>query len=66
MKRKGKHSKRQRREIDLGTLHAIVEQARSALSEEQHEILKGAVDTLAEVTAELERPTLSEMLGFGS
>jgi len=59
MRRGGKRSKRQRREIDLGTLHSIVEQARSALSEEQHEILKGAVDTLAEVTAELERKGVS-------
>jgi len=59
MKRGGRGSKRQRREIDLDTLHAIVEQARSALSEEQHEILKGAVDTLAEVTAELERKGVS-------
>jgi transposase len=59
MKRRGRHSKRQRREVNLGTLHAIVEQARSALSEEQHAILKGAVDTLAEVTAELERKGVS-------
>jgi transposase len=59
MKRGGGRSKRQRREIDLGILHEIVEQARPALSEEQHEILKGAVDTLAEVTAELERKGVS-------
>jgi hypothetical protein len=59
MKRGGRRGKRQRREIDLGTLHAIVEQARAALSEEQHEILKGAVDTLAEMTAELERKGVS-------
>ena len=59
MKRGGRRSKHKRREIDLGTLHAIVEQARSALSEEQHAILKGAVDTLAEVTAELERKGVS-------
>ncbi len=59
MKGGGGRSERQRREIDLGTLHVIVEQARPALSEEQHEILKGAVDTLAEVTAELERKGVS-------
>ena len=53
MKRGSRRSKRQRREVDLATLHAIVEQARSALSDEQHEMLAGAVDTLAEVTAEL-------------
>jgi len=55
----GKRSKRQRREVDLSALHAIVEQVRSALTEEEHEILKGAVDTLAEVTAELERKGVS-------
>ena len=59
MKRGSRRSKRQRREVDLTTLHAIVEQARSALSEEQHEMLAGAVDTLAEVTAELERKGVS-------
>ena len=59
MSQRGKHSKRQRREVDVGKLHEIVEQARSALSEEQHEILRGAVDTLAEVTAELERKGVS-------
>ncbi|MCU0522878.1 MAG: IS66 family transposase [Anaerolineae bacterium] len=45
--------------MDIGALHAIVEQARSALSAEEHEILKSAVDTLAEVTAELERKGVS-------
>ena len=59
MTRGSRRRKRPRREVDLTTLHAIVEQARSALSAEQHEMLAGAVDTLAEVTAELERKGVS-------
>lgn len=59
MSRRPRRSKRVRREVDIVALMAIVEQTRSALSSEQHEILEAAVGTLAEVTAELERKGVS-------
>jgi len=59
MRTRGKKQGAERREVDVGTLHAIVEQARSALSEEQHGLLKDAVDTLATVTMELEQKGVS-------
>ncbi len=42
------------REVELKELEAIVERAREALSVEDHEKLKAAVDTLAYLTRELE------------
>ena len=59
MKRRGPGEKRARREVDVAELEGIVEQARPALSSEQHEILKSAVGTLAEVTLELEQKGVS-------
>jgi hypothetical protein len=59
MKRGARRSERERREVDVATLHAIVERARTALSEEEHQILKESVDTLAELTAELEKKGVS-------
>lgn len=65
-----KRAGRQRREVDIGTLHTIVGQTRGVLSEQDHALLLDAVDTLAEVTSELERKdvsirTLRELL-FGA
>ncbi|MFQ5515852.1 MAG: IS66 family transposase [Myxococcota bacterium] len=44
----------ERRELELVELEAIVERAKAALSTEDHEQLKAAVDTLAFITRELE------------
>ena len=68
--RRARGAKRPRREVDIGTLHAIVGQTRAVLTEQDHGVLLDAVDTLAEVTAELERTdvsirTLRELL-FGA
>jgi len=52
-------AKGRRRMVEVGTLHAIVEQARPALSAEQHGLLKDAVDTLASLSAELEQKGVS-------
>ncbi len=47
------------REVDVGVLREIVEETRSALSEEKHGLLKDAIDTLATVTSELEQKGVS-------
>jgi len=55
MARKTRRPKRpDRRELKIQDLEAIVERARAALSEDDHQTLKAAVDTLAFVTRELE------------
>jgi len=46
--------------VDAGTLHSIVEQTRrSALSDDDRELLGAAIDTLATVTSELEQKGVS-------
>lgn len=55
MKRRVKRGMTRRREVPVAELEAILERARvSALSEEDHAKLKGAVETLAFLTRELE------------
>ncbi len=55
MARNSRRSKQpDRRELKIQDLEAIVERARAALSEDDHQTLKAAVDTLAFVTRELE------------
>jgi transposase len=51
---KKKHDPK-RREVDLHELELILERTRAALSHEEHEKLKAAVDTLAFLTHELEQ-----------
>lgn len=46
--------KRKRRQVPMDQLEAIVERSRSALSQEEHGLLASAIETLAEVTRELE------------
>jgi hypothetical protein len=80
-KKKGKQSKKrrkgrrssgpERREVRLDELRAILERARSApLSAADHELLTGAVETLAFITQELEQSELTiarlRKLLFGS
>jgi len=59
MSRRRKGAERQRREVDLGKLHGIVGLTRGVIPDEDHELLRDAVDTLAELTAELERKDVS-------
>jgi transposase len=60
MSRRRKGAKRQRREVDIGTLHAIVDRSVVApLTDRDRDLLRAAVGTLAEVTAELERKDVS-------
>ena len=47
------------REVRLEALEAIVERTKAALSEEEYDTLKGAVDTLAFLTQELEKKGVS-------
>ena len=70
MSRRRRLRRRPRREVDIDTLHAIVGQTRGVLNEQDHQLLLDAVDTLAELTSELERKdvsirTLRELL-FGA
>jgi hypothetical protein len=71
MSRRRNEAKRQRREVDIGTLHAIVDRSVVApLTESEQDLLRAAIGTLAEVTSELERKdvsirTLRELL-FGA
>lgn len=53
-KRRPAKDKSQRRELRLEELTAIVERAKSSLTEEEHAVLKAAVETLAFLTQELE------------
>ena len=53
-KRTRQRPKIRRRELKLEELEAILDRAKAALSAEDHEKLKGAVDTLAFLTRELE------------
>lgn len=48
-----------RREVSLEALEAIVERTKAALSEEEYDTLKSAVDTLAFLTQELEKKGVS-------
>jgi len=54
MKRRRKKPKLKRRDLDIRELEAILDRARSSLSDEDHEKLKGAIETLAFLTRELE------------
>lgn len=59
-KRKPRKAPRPRRqEIELGELEAILDRTRASLSEEDHEKLKIAIDTLAFITRELESKRVS-------
>jgi transposase len=64
-------AKRERRDVDLATLEAIIDRGRrTPISEAESELLRSAIGTLAELTAELERQdvsirTLRELL-FGA
>ncbi len=54
MKTEGQTRTLQRREVKVEALHAVLERAKPALSEEDHSTLKDAVDTLALLTREVE------------
>lgn len=55
MSGKKKRAKATRRDVRLDELKGILERTRSVLSEEEHQTLEDAVDTLATLTVELEK-----------
>jgi len=57
--KKRESSKFRRRDLDIRELEAILDRARSSLSDEDHEKLKAAVETLAFLTQELESKSTS-------
>jgi hypothetical protein len=57
--KRAKKAAPKRRELKLEELEAIVERTKAALTEEEYDTLKGAVDTLAYLTLELDKKGVS-------